>query len=242
MARWKGWEQVRIRQEDGAILVPGDPCYPAGIEAIAPVIISASRSTDIPAFYGGWFMDRLRKGYAAWANPFSGRLQNVSFSRARVLVFWSKNPRPFLPELEELEAGPRHALFLYTLNDYEDEGLEPGIPPLDERIRTFAHLSSLIGTGRLTWRFDPILLSDTLTVSRLLEKIQGIGDRVFRLTRQMVISFIDIKRYPRVRRNLAAFGYSDVREPTTGEARTIARGIAELNEEWGLSIRACRGI
>jgi len=239
MARWKGWEKVRIRRENGAVLAPGDPGYPAGLEAIAPIIISASRSTDIPAFYGDWFMDRLRNGYAAWINPFSGKIQYVSFSRARVFVFWSKNPRPFLPELEDLEAGTGHTLVLYTLNDYEDEGLEPGVPPLDERIRTFAELSSRIGTGRLTWRFDPILLSDTLTASRLLEKIQGVGDRVSRLTRQMVISFIDIGRYPRVRRNLAAAGYPGVREPTAGEIQAISRGIAELNEDWGLAIHAC---
>ena len=29
------------------------------VEATAPVIISASRSTDIPAFYAKWFFNRL---------------------------------------------------------------------------------------------------------------------------------------------------------------------------------------
>lgn len=32
------------------------------IVASAPVIISASRSTDIPAFYAKWFFNRLAKG------------------------------------------------------------------------------------------------------------------------------------------------------------------------------------
>jgi hypothetical protein len=239
MARWNGWERVRIGQEDGAVLDPGDPAYDSGLSAVAPVIISASRSTDIPAFYGDWFMDRLRKRYAAWANPFSGRLQYVSFSRARVLVFWSKNPRPFLPALSELGKAGYNILVLFTLNDYREEGLEPGVPPLDERIRTFSELSSCIGAGRLTWRFDPILLSDTLTVERLLERIQGIGDRLHRYTRRMVISFIDIRRYSRVRRNLAVAGFSGVREPSCEEIMRIARGVSELNEGWGLEIQAC---
>lgn len=41
------------------------------VEATAPVIISASRSTDIPAFYAKWFFNRLAKGYCAWYNPFN---------------------------------------------------------------------------------------------------------------------------------------------------------------------------
>jgi len=239
MARWKRWERVRIREDDGAVLDPVNPGYDTAREAIAPVIISASRSTDIPAFYGDWFMDRLRRGYAAWANPFSGRLQYVSFSRARVMVFWSKNPRPFLPALGELGKSGYDILVLFTLNDYQEEGLEPGVPPLDERIRTFSEISSCIGEGKLTWRFDPILLSDILTVDRLLERIQYIGDRLFPQTRRMVISFIDIGRYARVRRNLAAAGFSGVREPSHGEIIRIARGLSELNEEWGLEIQAC---
>ena len=41
------------------------------VRAQAPLIISASRSTDIPAFYADWFFHRLQKGYSAWTNPFN---------------------------------------------------------------------------------------------------------------------------------------------------------------------------
>src|ERR1039458_10756765 len=78
---------------------------PAGSEkAVAPEVISASRSTDLPAFYAKWFMNRLRQGFVKWVNPFNQRRQYVSFKNARVIVFWSKNPKPlmqFLPEIEE---------------------------------------------------------------------------------------------------------------------------------------------
>ena len=33
------------------------------VEAQAPVVISASRSTDIPAFYADWFYNRRIKSY-----------------------------------------------------------------------------------------------------------------------------------------------------------------------------------
>jgi hypothetical protein len=239
MARWKGWEHVRIDPASGAVISGYRESTLNGIDAITPVIVSASRSTDIPAFYSEWFLDRVRKEYAVWVNPFSGQTQAVSFDKTRVFAFWSKNPRPLLSSLHELSREGYGILFLYTLNDYENDGLEPAVPPLDDRVRTFAELSSRIGPGKLTWRYDPILLSDQITPGRILEKIQGIGDRIHTLTRRLVISFIDIREYPRVNRNLAAAGFSSVREPSEDEIMIIAEGLAGLNEGWNLEIQVC---
>lgn len=60
------------------------------VEAQAPEIISASRSTDIPAFYADWFFHRLEAGYSVWNNPFNGMKSYVSFQNTRFIVFWSK--------------------------------------------------------------------------------------------------------------------------------------------------------
>jgi len=46
------WSKIQIKQNDGKL-----------VEAQAPVIISASRSTDISAFYSDWFINRLKEGY-----------------------------------------------------------------------------------------------------------------------------------------------------------------------------------
>ena len=67
------------------------------VEATAPVIISASRSTDIPAFYAKWFFNRLAKGYCAWYNPFNQQPMYVSFKNCKGVVFWTKNPEPIIP-------------------------------------------------------------------------------------------------------------------------------------------------
>ena len=42
-------------------------------EATAPIIISASRATEIPAFYADWFMHRVGIGHVKWINPFNGQ-------------------------------------------------------------------------------------------------------------------------------------------------------------------------
>ena len=61
------WEKIKIQRDNSEF-----------VDAQAPVIISASRSTDIPAFYADWFFDRLEKGYSAWSNPFNGVASYVS--------------------------------------------------------------------------------------------------------------------------------------------------------------------
>ena len=86
------WDKIKIQRDNGEF-----------VDAQAPVIISASRSTDIPAFYADWFFHRLEKGYSAWTNPFNGVNSYVSFQNTRFIVFWSKNPKPLLPYLEQLK-------------------------------------------------------------------------------------------------------------------------------------------
>ncbi len=232
--KWNGWEKSPLK-------VP-DPAMPGGIrrvDAIAPLIVSASRSTDIPAFYGDWFMDRLAAGYVRWRSPFGGNDIFVSFEKTRVFAFWSKNPEPFLRHLPALDRRGYGYYFLYTLNDYDRECLEPGVPPLKERIETFIRLSRRIGKGRMVWRHDPLILSDRITVPDLLEKIRSVGECIAPFAERMVFSFVNIEKYAKVRRNLAAAGVTGAREFTSGETDEFCAGLAELNREWGLAISAC---
>lgn len=169
--------------------------------AAAPVIVSASRATDIPACYTEWFFRRLQRGYAVRRNPFNNTRVPVSFARTRVVVFWSKNPRPLLPRLGELEEREIHSLLHYTLNDYVAEGFEPNLPPLDERIDTFRACAERLGRDRVIWRFDPLLLTDRLDVGELLHRIGRLGDRLSGYTSKLVFSFADIRNYRRVAHN-----------------------------------------
>jgi hypothetical protein len=239
--KWQGWPRVKLQVPlRGNTSEAEDIDAPAReVEAIAPLIVSASRSTDIPAFYGDWFMERLRKGYAKWINPWNGAPTYVSLGNARVFVFWSKNPRPFLPHLAELARLGSRYLVLFTLNNYENEGLEPNIPSLEERISTFQAASRLAGRGRVAWRWDPLLLSGSLGVEGLLDRIGLVGDAIAPFTEHMIISFIDIAKYPKVARNLSNRGFGGVREFSVAEEDEFAAGLCELNSTWNLGITAC---
>ena len=208
------------------------------VSALAPVIISASRATDIPAFYADWLVHRLKAGYSVWVNPFNQKPGVVSFEAARLFVFWSKNPRPLMSRLGIFENRNLNYYFQFTLNDYEKENFEPGVPPLKERIDTFRELSDRIGKERVIWRFDPLIVTPRLSPERLLEKIEKIGSQVMYKTGKLVISFVDVAAYQKVRNNLVRvpdlFDRSSVlsAEPSRDQIRTIAGGLKELRQQW----------
>ncbi len=209
------------------------------MDVLTPVIVSASRATDIPALYGEWLLRRLRAGSCVWLNRFSGVRQRVSFVRTRAIVFWSKDPAPLLPRLAEIDALGLNYYFTFTLNDYEREGLEPGLPPLAARIETFCRLAELLGRERVVWRFDPILIGKRLGPEAILERIAGVGAAVYRHTRKLVISFADLERYPAACRRLGASGGDGFREPGAAAIAQIAAGLRGLNREWGLELATC---
>ena len=191
------------------------------VEAMAPVIISASRSTDIPAFYAKWFFNRLAKGYCVWYNPFNQKPSYVSFERCKAVVFWTKNPEPIIPFLPELDRRGIHYYFQVTLNDYVREGFEPNVPSVEERVATFRRLAGLIGKERVIWRFDPLIVTRELTPRELLKRIWRVGNLLKGCTEKLVFSFVDVKAYRKVQSNL-------VKETTSFESGTVAS--AEMDE------------
>lgn len=209
-------------------------------EAQAPVIVSASRSTDIPAFYADWFFDRLKRGYSAWTNPFNGVTSYVSYIKTRFIVFWSKNPRPLLEHLDYLSERNIGCYIQYTLNDYEKENLEKGVPPLTQRIETFKLLVEKLGKGRVIWRFDPMILTDQISISDLLEKVRNIGDQLNGFTEKLIFSFADITSYRKVKSNLEKNGinYIEWDEVSMNE---FASKLSEINKErgWNFKLATC---
>ena len=207
--------------------------------AVEPVILSASRATDVPAFYADWFMNRLRAGWFGWTNPFNPRqTQKVSMAKTRAIVFWSKHPAGLLPHLDELDRRGLHYYFQYTLNDYEAEGWEPHLPPLKERLALFRRLAARLGPERVVWRLDPLLLAAGVGVPELLAKAGRLLAALGGCTRKLVFSFADLAPYPAVRRNLARAGLA-AREFTRAEMREFASGLAELNRAYGLALATC---
>ena len=208
------------------------------VEASAPIIISASRSTDIPAFYAKWFFNRLAKGYCVWYNPFNQQPIYISFKNCKVIVFWTKNPKPILPYLHILDEMGIHYYFQVTLNDYVNEGFEPNIAPVDERVDAFKQLSQKIGKERIIWRFDPLIITPTIGPRELLKRIWNVGNKLKGFTDKLVFSFIDVKAYRKVQYNLVKetifFTKEDVETAEANYAQRIdiVEGLQKIREAW----------
>lgn len=224
MAQWKTDE---IQRENGE-----------WVDAQFPIIVSASRSTDIPAFYADWFFHRLKMGYSAWTNPFNGVTSYVSYEKTRFIVFWSKNPEPLIKHLDYLKDKRINCYIQFTLNDYENEGLEKGVPKLEKRIETFKKLVEKLGIGRVIWRFDPLILTDTITPETLLQKIENIGNQLQGYTEKLVFSFADIAAYKKVKSNLEKnqVPYTEWSENQMDE---FAKNLSELNRKWNFQLATC---
>ena len=224
---FKGWETTQIYSDDGN-----------QVNAILPIIVSASRATDVPGFHHKWFFDRLQRGHVVWKNPYNGDRQYVSFAKARVFVFWTKNPEKFMERLNELDGKRLNYYFQFTLNDYEADGLEPYIPPLQRRIEIFKRLSDKIGKERVIWRFDPLLTTDKISSQALLDKVVKVAGELKNFTQRLITSFADIENYKKVEQNLDEAGIK-WKNFAQDDVPVIAKELKQIGEHFGLEVLTC---
>ncbi len=206
------------------------------------MIISASRRTDIPAFFSSWFINRVRCGYCTTFNPFNRK--QVSYVSLRpedveVIVFWTKNPRPLLPSLRELDELGLRYYFQYTLNGYP-QVLETNLPTPGHCVDTFCELSDTIGPQKVIWRYDPILLSNLTDVSYHQERFASLAEGLRRKTKRVVISVVDNYRKAAYNfRRLAEQGVQVQDEVEERQLQQLMRFIVRTAEENGLTVFSC---
>ena len=205
--------------------------------AIAPLIISASRATDIPAFFAREFMQTIERGYIYKTNPFNHKKYLISLSNTRLIIFWTKNPAPIMPYLCELDKKNINYYFQFTLNDYEEDRLEPYIPKLVERIETFKKLSEKIGREKIIWRFDPVLLLKNQKTETIVKRIDDIANEIYQYTEKLVFSFADLS-YRKVQNNLKRAGI-EYHDFTDKEKLAFAAELVKKISKYKLKIATC---
>ena len=207
------------------------------------MIISASRRTDIPAFFSDWLMERIRSGYCVVPNPFNRKqISRIPLEPKDVeaIVFWSKNPKPLIRHLDEIDKRGFRYYFQYTLNNYSRE-FEPNLPSLDRRINTFSELSKRIGSKRVIWRYDPIIISSISDYEFHIKEFEKLATKLHEMTFRVVISIVDY--YKKTERK---FGYLEkqgvVFQKDTGnsaEMNDLLRDISNIAKHFNLEIFSC---
>jgi hypothetical protein len=204
------------------------------------MIVSVSRRSDIPAFHSAWFMEHLHRGEIAVRNPFRpSQAKVVSLKKQDVdaFVFWSRDPRPLLPYLPEIERLGYHYYFLITVTGYPRQ-LEPATPRIEEAVIFFEKLAERIGRRRLVWRYDPIIFAAGTAFDFHDDNFSKLAGLLSPFTFRVIVSFFD--PYPKVLRCLRKAGIDC--EKTAGspeqQADLLAR-FAAVAARSGLEIQSC---
>ncbi len=200
------------------------------------MIISASRRTDIPALYSEWFINRLTEGYVLIKNPRNpNRLSRVVLNTDVVdcIVFWTKNPAPILNRLNNIENMKYPFYFQFTLTPYGQQ-VEPGLPSKVERIETFKKLSDKIGSHRIVWRYDPVIVNKKYTISYHLDSFGEMAKELTGYTNQCIFSFIDL--YAKIKNRTKGIVDTEINE---WNMDTIASGFSKIASEHGINLKTC---
>lgn len=198
------------------------------------MIISASRRTDIPAFYSDWFLNRIKEGFVLVRNPMNFRQVsqvNLSPDVVDCIVFWTKNPQPMINRLSQL-AGYNY-YFQFTLTPY-DNTIETNVPDKKCLIKTFQELSARIGRDKVIWRYDPILLTNKFDVKHHVKWFEFLANELNGHTKKCVVSFIDM--YKKTERNLKGIDLVPMSEELMKE---VAHHLSLISKRYNLQLEVC---
>lgn len=205
-------------------------------------VLSASRRTDIPAFYLDWFLEGIQRGHFEVRGPYRRQPRRVPASVAAVhtIVFWSKDFGPFLRRRvgERLQRQGFHLFFNFTVNS-RDRVLEPRVPALGERLHQLAELARRFSPAAIHWRFDPIC--HYRTTDGRTHHNRGDFERIADAAaaagiRRCITSFVDL--YPKVRRRAERIGIR-FEDPPLAEKAAILEDMAKALHSRNIGLETC---
>jgi len=199
------------------------------------MIISASRRTDIPAFYVDWLVNRLNAGYCLVKNPFNpAQIRRVSLLPKDVdgIVLWTKNAAPLLPKISALDSYSYY--FQYTITPYRLD-IESGLADKKTTIiPAFLKLTDLIGPMRMIWRYDPIIITPQYSYQYHINAFTKLCGLLAGSCEKCVISFA--VAYKSVAKNLAAIGHVS---PENEEKIRLVTDLLAIAKKHGITLCAC---
>lgn len=196
------------------------------------MIIDTGNRTDIPAFYSKWFMNRIREGFVMVRNPYDP--DQVTRYRldpevVDVLQFCTKNPGPMVEHLDELKD---FRMFWYVTITPYGKSIEPNVPDKRQVIESFKRVSEHVGKHAMSWRYDPIFISDTYSVDYHIDAFERMATELEGYTEQAVISFIDL--FEKTKKN-----FPEAREVAREDRLAIGKAFADTGRCHGMTIRTC---
>ncbi|MCM1252310.1 MAG: DUF1848 domain-containing protein [Clostridium sp.] len=196
------------------------------------MILNTGSRTDIPAYYSDWFYNRIKEGYVLVRNPYyPAQITRYLLSPDVIdmMVFCTKNPQPMLDRLALLSAF--EMFWFVTITPYGKD-IEPYVPPKEQVIQSFRQLSGIVGSSRMSWRYDPVFITDIYSVDYHIEQFGQMAEALAGYTHQCVVSFIDL--YEKTKRN-----FRGVRSVTGQEQEKLISAFSQVAKENDLQIHLC---
>ena len=205
------------------------------------MIVSASYRTDVPTFYGKWFMNRLRAGYCKVTNPYGGQVSTVSLAEEDVdgFVFWTKNMGPFMKFLPEVRERGFPFLVTYTITGYPRQ-FERSVVNADRSVEHMRRICGEYGPRVCVWRYDTIVLSSLTPLDFHLRNFERLSRNLAGATDEVVVSFAHY--YKKTIRNMSLAAQRDPftwEDPEADEKRRIASRLAEIARSKGMRFSIC---
>lgn len=217
------------------LIWPGTEYY-AGIDMA--IVVSASRRTDIASFYTDWFFERLGEGFVDVVNPWNPRqIRHLSLRPEDVacFVFWTRDASPMLRNLSMLEKYAFY--FQVTVNGY-GVPMEPSGPGVEAGISALKALSSELGSRRVVWRYDPVLLTEQYNSAWHVENFKRLAGEIGERVRHCVLSFYDSYMHSDKRLSKAGYRVAPV-DRASNEVRDLMFALVGIARENGLSLSLC---
>lgn len=201
-------------------------------------IISASRRTDIPAFFIDWFIKRLEEGSVLVKNPYSGKVSEVSLRPEAVhsIVLWSKDFSPLLKRIEEVERHAPNLFFHFTITGVP-KNLELHTPDATDAALDFKFISKRYSPDHIVWRFDPVVVTDRLPFEAYEESFARLAGMLKGYTTECYFSFME--PYKKVLRNFGKYASHKLVELTIEKKKEYARGLSAIAKKNGMKLIAC---
>lgn len=208
------------------------------------MLISASYKTDIPAFYGPWFLQRLRAGYCKMVNPYGRQVYTVPLTPETVdgFVFWTKNIGPFLTALAEVERLGYPFLVQHTITGYPRE-LESRVLDATHTVTALRSVAERYRPAVAIWRYDPIVISSLTPPDWHRRNFVALARSLEGATDEVVVSFAQV--YKKARRNLdqaahaSGFSWSEHEAMPQEEVRALVADLAGIASERGMQLAIC---
>lgn len=197
------------------------------------MIINTGGRTDTVQYYTNWLLKRLDEGYVLSRNPlFPKKVSRYELTPEKVdcLVFCSKNYAPILPHIAKIAA--RFPVYChYTITGYGNN-IEPGVPCVDENMKTLIALSEIVGKAKVAWRYDPVLLTREYTITRHLETFERIAKVLSPHIDRCVFGFVEMHKNLQI-------NMPEIIPLCSSDMDKLARGLSAIAAKYGIHIQTC---